>query len=536
MGNPTTDVKGLEPTWREKSAARRCRVGINLYTRFTLCCFAVGAMTAALMFLIQSPGSAPDPSGKEVTRYGKSIATAIGKAGQLDLRAGERGALQQLAEQSVGDGVVSVVTFMALDERPIASAGKAVSGSNLTVRVPVTDEGIAWRAQSNPSQIIGFVEVGLVPAAPLPVQPIGQQMAWVLAGALAISGVLATLFIKNAFRPLRELIDVTRRIEEGDVTCLAPSSRVPLFGAFAASLNSLTRRICADRSAFQQAETRLKAANDDLETKLANRTLQLEAANGRLTGEIAEKEDFLRAISHDLNAPLRNIGGMVTMLLAKNRSELSEDAQGRLERIRKNVDVETDLINELLELSRIKTRHRNLTLVDTEALMWELRGMFENDLKTLNINLVLETSLPPLYGDRPRIRQVFQNLLDNAIKYMGDSTTREIRVGCRCGVAEAEFYVRDTGVGIHPDDIQKVFYVFRRGRGEVTHKIPGKGVGLASAKSIVETYSGRIWVESELGAGTTFRFTINGKYVPAVSGQIPDELEGKSVPTPGLAA
>ena len=95
-----------------------------------------------------------------------------------------------------------------------------------------------------------------------------------------------------------------------------------------------------------------------------------------------------------------------------------------------------------------------------------------------------------------------------------DERFREIRVGCNVRHAETEFYVRDTGIGIEPEDIDKVFFVFRRGRSAAAQNVAGKGVGLASVKSIIETYEGTIWVESQLGKGTTFRFTINGKHVP----------------------
>jgi signal transduction histidine kinase len=97
---------------------------------------------------------------------------------------------------------------------------------------------------------------------------------------------------------------------------------------------------------------------------------------------------------------------------------------------------------------------------------------------------------------------------------MGDGPVREIHVGCTVRHEEAEFYVRDTGIGIEPDDLDKVFFVFRRGKSATVQAVAGKGIGLASVKSIVETYEGTIWVESEPGKGTTFRFTINGKHVP----------------------
>jgi two-component system sensor kinase FixL len=134
-------------------------------------------------------------------------------------------------------------------------------------------------------------------------------------------------------------------------------------------------------------------------------------------------------------------------------------------------------------------------------------------LKTRNIELRLDVQLPHIHGERVRLRQVFQNLIDNAIKYMGDRPVREVHVGCHGREGEVEFYVRDTGPGIEADDLPKVFQVFRRGKSQAVQGIAGKGVGLASVKSIIETYNGTIWVESQVGEGTTFRFTINGKYL-----------------------
>jgi signal transduction histidine kinase len=140
----------------------------------------------------------------------------------------------------------------------------------------------------------------------------------------------------------------------------------------------------------------------------------------------------------------------------------------------------------------------------------------------------VDAPLPPLNCERARVRQVFQNLIDNAIKYMGDGDTKRIHVGCQIRLSEAEFYVRDTGIGIEPDDIGKVFFVFRRGKSQAAQAVAGKGVGLASVKSIVETYSGKIWVESEVGQGSTFRFTINGQYVPAAGGNVRSRPEAQA--------
>jgi signal transduction histidine kinase len=173
------------------------------------------------------------------------------------------------------------------------------------------------------------------------------------------------------------------------------------------------------------------------------------------------------------------------------------------------------LIAELLELSRIKTRRQKMEPVDVTALVQDIEAMLENDLKDRGIDLIIDTELPEITCEKARLRQVFQNLIDNAIKYMGDGPVKQIHVGCTVRKAEAEFYVRDTGIGIDAEDISKVFFVFRRGKNTASRNVPGKGVGLASVKSIVETYNGSIWVESEVGKGSTFRFTLNGKFVPA---------------------
>jgi signal transduction histidine kinase len=343
----------------------------------------------------------------------------------------------------------------------------------------------------------------------------------------AFSLPLSYVIVRRIFLPIRELVTATKKITGGDLDQQVAIHRADVTGELARAFNEMVIRVRKQQQDVELANERLAEANVqlaraneqlaeanlDLEAKVEQRTAQLEMANKRLSQEIAEKEDFLRAVSHDLNAPLRNIAGMATMLLMKHRDKFEDDVIHRLERIKTNVDVETDLISELLELSRIKTRRQKMEVVDVEQLVADLRGIFEDDLKQRNIELIIETPLPKLNAERPRVRQVFQNLIDNAIKYMGDGQVRQIRVGCDMKLTEAEFYVVDTGMGIEPEDLDKIFFVFRRGKNSAMQSIVGKGVGLASAKSIIETYSGRIWAESEVGKGSTFRFTINGMHV-----------------------
>ena len=368
-------------------------------------------------------------------------------------------------------------------------------------------------------QLLGYVEVGVSGTEALrQMRHVGYLIVGLGCVLVILSLPLSAALVHRIFLPLRELAAATRRIAAGDLTLpVAAAKRADAIGDLGRSFNDMAAVVQRQQTDLADAAESLAEANRGLEEKVEQRTRQLETAYGRLRAEVTEKEDFLRAVSHDLNAPLRNIAGMVTLLLMKRRAELAEDIIHRLERIKKNVEVETDLIAELLDLSRIKTRREKMERVDVGTMIWELRGLFENDLRTKGIELQVVSALPDLWCERSRMRQVFQNLIDNAIKYMGDAPERFIRVGAMLRGSEVEFSVSDTGPGFDPADAPKLFYIFRRGRTEATANVPGKGVGLASVKSIIETYDGRIWAEGRVNAGATFRFTLNGKYVPALS-------------------
>jgi signal transduction histidine kinase len=395
---------------------------------------------------------------------------------------------------------------------------------------PVDSDAKKKKSQGGTDELkpIGYVVVGIS------LEREQSQLYWVnwlVAGIgvvmVIISLPVAYLVVYGIFKPIRQLVEATRRVGAGRLDCEVEVHRDDQIGELADSFQDMVAKIRMQREALASANSKLADANQklaisnqklseancDLEAKVQQRTVQLETANRRLTSEIDEKEDFLRAVSHDLNAPLRNIAGMASMLLLKHKDKFNEDIIHRLERIQKNVTVETDLISELLELSRIKTRRQTMEVVNTESIVKDLEGVLEEDLRSKQIALVIDNPLPNLVAEKARVRQVFQNLIDNAIKYMGDRPLKEIHVGATVGADETKFYVRDTGIGIEKEDVDKVFHIFRRGKSAAVQKVPGKGVGLSSVKSIIEMYSGSIWVESVFGEGSTFFFTINGKYV-----------------------
>jgi signal transduction histidine kinase len=392
----------------------------------------------------------------------------------------------------------------------------------------VNSDRQAFRGKVGSSRLVGYVTVAITQADDeARLATVRLLLVAICAVVVLLSLPLVSMLVHRIFSPIRQLVVATDRMANGDLSARVAVHRPDVIGNLARSFNEMVIRVKQqqDDLAFAngqlalantqlaEANTQLADSNRDLEERVRIRTVELEAANRRLSSEISDKEEFLRAVSHDLTAPLRNIAGMASMLLMKNRQAFDEDTIHRLERIQKNVEIETGLIEELLELSRIKTRRQKTELVDPVELINELAGMFDNDFKTHGISLHINTELPQLQVERARFRQVFQNLIDNAIKYMGKGPTREIRIGCHLREGEVEFYVSDSGVGIDAEDLPRVFQVFRRGRTPAVQEITGKGIGLASVKSIIETYNGTIWVESRLGEGTTFRFTINGQFL-----------------------
>jgi signal transduction histidine kinase len=230
----------------------------------------------------------------------------------------------------------------------------------------------------------------------------------------------------------------------------------------------------------------------------------LQVTNHRLRQEMAEKEDFLRAVTHDLGAPLRNIGGMAALAMMKYGTQLPEEVRLRLERIQANVEVESSLINELLELSRINSRPQPRQVVDVSSLLDDVQRMFEFELRQKGIELVMQERLPHLYVEKPRIRQVFQNLIDNAIKYMDKPEGGRIEIGYEMVDGMHRFSVADNGPGVPEAERQKIFYVFRRAQTTTSVKVPGKGVGLALVKAIAANYDGRTYVQPRPGGGAIF--------------------------------
>lgn len=234
-----------------------------------------------------------------------------------------------------------------------------------------------------------------------------------------------------------------------------------------------------------------------------------------LTAKNTELERFTYTVSHDLKAPLVTINGFLGFLekdaASGNQERLKQDSL----RIREAVNKMQLLLGELLELSRIGRLVNLPESVAFEELAREALKIVQGQLELRKAAVILQPGLPAVYGDRQRLTEAVQNLVDNAAKFMGAQVKPLIEIGQR-GEENGKpvFFVRDNGIGIAPEYHERIFGLFNK----LDPKAEGTGVGLALVKRIVEVHGGRIWIESEAGKGSTFFFTLPASPVPGLAG------------------
>ena len=234
---------------------------------------------------------------------------------------------------------------------------------------------------------------------------------------------------------------------------------------------------------------------------------ELERAVGELEKRNAELERFTYTVSHDLRSPLVTVMGFLGAVEAAAAKGQTAQLRDDMARIRAAADRMDRLLKELLELSRVGRTARPSEEAAFADLVQEARSLVDGRLRQRGVRIEVAKGLPAVRGDRQRLVEVLQNLLDNATKFMGDQRDPRIEVGARQDQGRPVFFVRDNGRGIEPRYHEKVFGLFDR----LDPTDEGTGVGLALVKRIVEVHGGRVWVESEgLGAGSTFCFTLPG--------------------------
>jgi len=224
-----------------------------------------------------------------------------------------------------------------------------------------------------------------------------------------------------------------------------------------------------------------------------------------LEGKNAELERFTYTVSHDLKSPLITIKGFLGFLEKSAASGNTARLRGDITRIAEAADKMQALLNDLLNLSRIGRITEPHQMIDVAELTREVIELLYGRLHEKPIEVFIAPNLPPVYGDRRRLFEVFQNLIDNAAKFIGNAENPRIEIGHQGFENDMPvFYVRDNGMGIAAQHLERVFGLFNK----LDAQSEGTGIGLALVKRIIEVHKGRIWVEGEEGRGATFFFTL----------------------------
>jgi PAS domain S-box-containing protein len=257
--------------------------------------------------------------------------------------------------------------------------------------------------------------------------------------------------------------------------------------------------ICRDVTEQKRAEEQIQKLNSSLETKVRERTAELDAANREL-------EAFTYSVAHDLRGPLRGLRGMLDILQGETRDRLPSEALDYLGRGTSCADRMGRLIDDLLNLSKVGRSGLRWTEVDLNRLVAEVIADLENETKGRRISWQIDP-LPSVQGDPGLLKQVYANLISNAVKYSAHADPARICASHRDDHGQLVLLVSDNGVGFDMKYSAKLFEPFTRlheGQG-----FAGNGVGLAIVERIVRKHGGKVWAEGRPGEGAAFFFTLN---------------------------
>jgi len=276
------------------------------------------------------------------------------------------------------------------------------------------------------------------------------------------------------------------------IGCLVVSRNRP--GDFPADAIELLRTFAS--------QSALAIQNARLFHEIEDKSRQLEAAS-------RHKSEFLANMSHELRTPLNAVIGFSEVLIQRMFGDLTDKQEEYLKDIYASGQHLLSLINDILDLSKIEAGRMELTLAD-----FDLPAAIENVLilmreragrRGITVTRAVDERLGSVHADERKVKQVLLNLLSNALKFTPEGGRIEVRAGLRDGMVEIA--VTDTGIGIAPEDHEAVFEEFRQ-VGTASRSVEGTGLGLALSRKFVELHGGRIWVESAIGSGATFTFTL----------------------------
>jgi PAS domain S-box-containing protein len=406
----------------------------------------------------------------EVALLGRNFNAMMAVIQERDADLQRSNQFQQAILDNVAYGIVSVTadgrirTFNRAAERLLGYAASEVVDKEVPFLWHDRAE-IEKRALQLSDELAEAVAVGIDVFVARPLRHLPEEREW-------------TVIRKDGSR-VSALISITAiRDDEDEVT------------GYVGLLYDLTER--------KRAEEEIHRLNAELERRVVERTAQLKLANNEL-------EAFCYSVSHDLRAPLRHIDGFVQLLLSSCRDGLDDNGQHYLDVIHVSVRRMAELIDDLLNFSRTSRAEMRQRDLDMNKILDEVLRPLQDNCRDRKIEWVIG-NLPSVNGDASLIRQVWVNLVDNAIKYTRRRADARIEIRGQDENDESIFVVEDNGVGFDMRYAHKLFGVFQRLHSE--DQFEGTGIGLATVQRIIQRHGGRVWAEAELDKGARFYFSL----------------------------
>lgn len=260
----------------------------------------------------------------------------------------------------------------------------------------------------------------------------------------------------------------------------------------------------------------LAASYQRMQDVIARQQKELKEANTRLQAQVVELkavndelEAFSYSVSHDLRAPLRAMDGFSRILLEEHASQLSDEVQNYLREVRDNTRQMDNLVNALLRFSRLGRQPLTMQAVVPADLVRRVLGDLQSEQDGRRVEVTIG-DLPVCQADPVLLKQVFVNLLSNALKFTRHCEVARIVIDCQVNNGQRAYFVRDNGVGFEMQYVDKLFGVFQRLHRAEDYQ--GTGIGLAIVQRIIHRHGGRVWAEAEVNKGATFYFTLTEEF------------------------
>jgi len=438
--------------------------------------------------------------------FGRPLAE-IFRLAQEDTRQSVEDPVSRVIREGVSVRLANHTVLIARDgtERAIADSAAPIRTDDgrlvgvVLVFHDQTEQRAARKAIDHLAAIVESSDDGIISTA-----PDGTIVSWNQAAEKiyryapqdAIGNHIAMLVPEDQRPALQAILEtVTRgeRIEHRDTVCtrrdgssLTVSLTVSPMRDASGAVNGASV-IARDITARKLAEEMLHRLNEDL------------ASSNR------ELEHFASVASHDLQEPLRMVSSYTQLLAKRYDGQLDADAHEFIHYAVDGADRMQRLLHDLLSYSRVTSRGDPFAPVDTEVVLGEAMENLQLAIRESGA-AVTHGSLPVVNGDRSQLMRVFQNLIANAIKFRKGDEPPSVHVSCERRDGRWRFAVQDNGIGIDPKDFERIFLIFQRLH--TRQEYPGTGLGLALCQRIVVRHGGEMWVESDVGQGTTFFFTI----------------------------